>query len=231
MDIFSRTERLIGKEALLKLQNSNIIIFGLGGVGSYTAEALARSGIGKMTVVDKDTVDITNINRQLYALRSTVGKPKAAVARDRILDINPECEITAIQKMYLPENSEDFVLSQYDYIIDAIDNVTAKIDLAQKAEQLGIPIISSMGTGNKMDPTAFKVSDIYKTSVCPLCRVMRTQLKKCGVKKLKVVYSEEMPKSDGERTPASISFVPPAAGLIIAGEVIRDIIKKESGSN
>lgn len=224
MDIFSRTERLIGKEALLKLQNSNIIIFGLGGVGSYTAEALARSGIGKMTVVDKDTVDITNINRQLYALHSTVGKPKAEVAKARILDINPECEITAIQKMYLPETSEDFVLSQYDYIIDAIDNVTAKIDLAVKAEQLGIPIISSMGTGNKLDPTAFKVSDIYKTSVCPLCRVMRTQLKKRGVKKLKVVYSEEMPKTDGERTPASISFVPPTAGLIIAGEVIKNII-------
>lgn len=224
MDIFSRTERLIGEDALQKLKNSNIIIFGLGGVGSYTAEALARSGIGKMTVVDKDTVDITNINRQLYALRSTVGKPKAEVARERILDINPECEITAIQKMYLPENSEDFVLSQYDYIVDAIDNVTAKIDLAVKAEELGIPIISSMGTGNKLDPTAFKVSDIYKTSVCPLCRVMRTQLKKCGVKKLKVVYSEEMPKTDGERTPASISFVPPAAGLIIAGEVIKNII-------
>lgn len=226
MDIFSRTERLIGEDALRKLQNSNIIIFGLGGVGSYTAEALARSGIGKMTVVDKDTVDITNINRQLYALRSTVGKPKAEVAKARILDINPECEITAIQKMYLPENSEDFNLSQYDYIIDAIDNVTAKIDLAVKAEQLGIPIISSMGTGNKLDPAAFKVSDIYKTSVCPLCRVMRTQLKKRGVKKLKVVYSEEMPKTDGERTPASISFVPPAAGLIIAGEVIRDITEK-----
>lgn len=226
MDIFSRTERLIGEDALRKLQNSNIIIFGLGGVGSYTAEALARSGIGKMTVVDKDTVDITNINRQLYALRSTVGKPKAEVSKARILDINPECEITAIQKMYLPENSEDFNLSQYDYIIDAIDNVTAKIDLAVKAEQLGIPIISSMGTGNKLDPTAFKVSDIYKTSVCPLCRVMRTQLKKRGVKKLKVVYSEEMPKTDGERTPASISFVPPAAGLIIAGEVIRDITEK-----
>lgn len=224
MDIFSRTERLIGEDALRKLQNSNIIIFGLGGVGSYTAEALARSGIGKMTVVDKDTVDITNINRQLYALRSTVGKPKAEVARERILDINPECEITAIQKMYLPENSEEFNLSQYDYIVDAIDNVTAKIDLAVKAEELGIPIISSMGTGNKLDPTAFKVSDIYKTSVCPLCRVMRTQLKKRGVKKLKVVYSEEMPKTDGERTPASISFVPPAAGLIIAGEVIKNII-------
>lgn len=224
MDIFSRTERLIGKDALQKLQNSNIIIFGLGGVGSYTAEALARSGIGKMTVVDKDTVDITNINRQLYALHSTVGKPKAEVAKARILDINPECEITAIQKMYLPENSEEFNLSQYDYIIDAIDNVTAKISLAENAEKLDIPIISSMGTGNKLDPTAFKVSDIYKTSVCPLCRVMRTQLKKCGVKKLKVVYSEEMPKTDGERTPASISFVPPAAGLIIAGEVIKDII-------
>lgn len=224
MDIFSRTERLIGEDALQKLKNSNIIIFGLGGVGSYTAEALARSGIGKMTVVDKDTVDITNINRQLYALHSTVGKPKAEVARERILDINPECEITAIQKMYLPENSEEFNLSQYDYIVDAIDNVTAKIDLAVKAEQLGIPIISSMGTGNKLDSTAFKVSDIYKTSVCPLCRVMRTQLKKRGVKKLKVVYSEEMPKTDGERTPASISFVPPAAGLIIAGEVIKNII-------
>lgn len=224
MDIFSRTERLIGEDALQKLKNSNIIIFGLGGVGSYTAEALARSGIGKMTVVDKDTVDITNINRQLYALRSTVGKPKAEVAKARILDINPECEITAIQKMYLPENSEEFNLSQYDYIVDAIDNVTAKIDLAVKAEQLGIPIISSMGTGNKLDPAAFKVSDIYKTSVCPLCRVMRTQLKKRGVKKLKVVYSEEMPKTDGERTPASISFVPPAAGLIIAGEVIKNII-------
>lgn len=224
MDIFSRTERLIGEDALQKLKNSNIIIFGLGGVGSYTAEALARSGIGKMTVVDKDTVDITNINRQLYALRSTVGKPKAEVARERILDINPECEITAIQKMYLPENSEEFNLSQYDYIVDAIDNVTAKIDLAVKSEQLGIPIISSMGTGNKLDPAAFKVSDIYKTSVCPLCRAMRTQLKKRGVKKLKVVYSEEMPKTDGERTPASISFVPPAAGLIIAGEVIKNII-------
>lgn len=224
MDIFSRTERLIGNDGLLKLQNSNIIIFGLGGVGSYTAEALARSGIGKMTVVDKDTVDITNINRQLYALHSTVGKPKAEVAKARILDINPECEVTAVAKMYLPENSEEFNLSQYDYIIDAIDNVTAKIDLAVKAEHLDIPIISSMGTGNKLDPTAFKVSDIYRTSVCPLCRVMRTQLKKRGVKKLKVVYSEEMPKTDGERTPASISFVPPAAGLIIAGEVIKDII-------
>ncbi|MDE5994891.1 MAG: tRNA threonylcarbamoyladenosine dehydratase [Oscillospiraceae bacterium] len=226
MDIFSRTERLIGKEAFERLQNSNVIVFGLGGVGSYTAEALARSGVGQMTVVDKDTVDITNINRQLYALHSTVGKPKAEVARERILDINPECKVTAIQKMYLPENEADFFLDSFDYIIDAIDCVTAKISLAETAQKYGIPIISSMGTGNKLDPTLFKVTDIYKTSVCPLCRVMRSQLKKHGVKGLKVLYSEEVPITDGARTPASISFVPSVAGLIIAGEVIKDIIKQ-----
>ncbi len=225
MEIFSRTERLIGKDALEKLNNANVIVFGLGGVGSYTTEALARAGIGKMTVVDKDTVDITNINRQLYALNSTIGKSKAEIAKERILDINPNCEVTALQKMYLPENADEFNLSQYDYIIDAIDNVTAKIDLAVKSQELGIPMIASMGTGNKLDPTLFKVSDIFKTSVCPLCKVMRSKLKKLGVKKLKVVYSEEMPRKDGERTPASISFVPPVAGLIIAGETIKDIIK------
>ncbi len=225
MEIFSRTERLIGKEALEKLYNANVIVFGLGGVGSYTAEALARSGVGKMTVVDKDTIDETNINRQLYALHSTIGKPKAEIAKARILDINPECKVTALQKMYLPENADEFNLSDYDYIIDAIDCVTAKIDLAVKAQELSVPIISSMGTGNKLDPTLFKVSDIFKTSVCPLCKVMRTKLKQHGVKKLKVVYSEEPPKKDGERTPASISFVPPVAGLIIAGEVIKDIIR------
>lgn len=224
MDIFSRTERLIGKDALQKLQNSNVIIFGLGGVGSYTAEALARSGVGQLTVVDKDTVDITNINRQLYALHSTVGRPKADVARERILDINPECKVTAVQKMYLPENESDFSLETFDYIVDAIDCVTAKISLAETAQKYGVPIISSMGTGNKLDPTQFKISDIYKTSVCPLCRVMRAQLKKHGVEKLKVLYSEEIPITDGERTPASISFVPSVAGLIIAGEVIKDII-------
>ncbi len=226
MDIFSRTERLIGKDALLKLKSSNIIVFGLGGVGSYTVEALVRSGVGKITVVDKDEVDITNINRQLYALHSTVGKPKAEVAKERILDINPECEVTAIRKMYLPENADEFNLQSFDYIIDAVDCVTAKISLAEKAQDLKIPIISSMGTGNKLDPTQFKISDIYKTSVCPLCRVMRTQLKKRGVKKLKVLYSEEIPITDGERTPASISFVPSVAGLIIAGEVIKDIIER-----
>ncbi len=222
---FSRTERLIGTNALEKLKNSNIIIFGLGGVGSYVCEALARSGVGKMTIVDKDTVDITNINRQIYALHSTVGKEKSQVAKERILDINPKCQVTAITKMYLPENSNDFNLSQYDYIIDAIDNVTAKIDLAVKAQELNVPIIASMGTGNHLDPAAFKIADIYKTDTCPLCRVMRRELKSRNVKKLKVLYSTEIPKTDGERTPASISYVPSVAGLIIAGEVIRDIAK------
>lgn len=224
MEQFSRTERLIGTENLEKLKKSNIIIFGLGGVGSYVAEALARSGIGKMTVVDKETVDITNINRQLYALHSTVGRNKADVAKERIFDINPECDVTAIVKMYLPENADEFNLSQYDYIIDAIDNVTAKIDLAVKSQEMNIPIISSMGTGNKLDPTAFKITDIYKTDTCPLCRVMRRELKARGIKKLKVLYSTEIPKNDGERTPASISFVPSTAGLIIAGEVVKEII-------
>ena len=224
MEQFSRTERLIGKENLEKLKNKNIIIFGLGGVGSYVAEALARCGIGKMTVVDKDTVDITNINRQLYALHSTIGRNKADIARERILDINPECQVTSIVKMYLPENADEFNLAQYDYIIDAIDNVTAKIDLAIKSQELGIPMIASMGTGNKLDPTAFKITDIYRTDTCPLCRVMRRELKARGVEKLKVLYSTEIPKNDGERTPASISFVPSVAGLIIAGEVIKEML-------
>lgn len=228
---FSRTERLISAEALEKLKKSNIIIFGLGGVGSFVAEALARAGVGKMTVVDKDTVDITNINRQLYALHSTIGKDKAIVAKNRILDINPNCEVTPIVKMYLPENADEFCLSQYDCIIDAIDNVTAKIDLAVKAEQLNVPIIASMGTGNKLDPTAFKITDIYKTDTCPLCRVMRRELKARNVKKLKVLYSSEAPKNDGERTPASISFVPSVAGLIIAGEVIKELIKIENSNS
>lgn len=225
MTEFSRTERLIGADALLKLKNANIIIFGLGGVGSYVAEALARSGIGKMTVVDKDIIDITNINRQLYALHSTVGKKKAQAAKERIADINPECQVTAVTKMYLPENSSEFNLSQYNYIIDAVDNVTAKIDLAVKSQELNVPVISSMGTGNKLDATAFKIADIYKTDTCPLCRIMRKELKARNVKKLKVLYSTESPKKDGERTPASVSYVPSVAGLIIAGEVIKDLIK------
>ena len=211
MNEFSRTERLIGTDNLEKIKNKNIIIFGLGGVGSYVAEALARCGVGRMTVVDKDTVDITNINRQLYALHSTVGKNKVDVSKERIQDINPQCEVTAIVKMYLPENADEFNLSQYDYIIDAIDNVTAKIDLAIKSQDLGIPMIASMGTGNKLDPTTFKITDIYKTDTCPLCRVMRRELKNRGVKKLKVLYSTEIPRNDGERTPASISFARSAA--------------------
>ena len=222
---FARTERLIGTDNLLKLKNKNVIVFGLGGVGSYVAEAIARCGVGKMTVVDKDVVDITNINRQLYALHSTVGRNKADVAKERILDINPECEVTAVAKMYLPENADEFNLSQYDYIVDAIDNVTAKIDLAIKAQELNIPIMASMGTGNKLDPTAFRITDIYKTDTCPLCRVMRRELKARGVRKLKVLYSTEIPKTDGERTPASISFVPSVAGLIIAGEVIKNLME------
>ncbi|MBQ4644297.1 MAG: tRNA threonylcarbamoyladenosine dehydratase [Clostridia bacterium] len=224
MNEFSRTERLIGTDNLLKLKNKNVIIFGLGGVGSYVAEALARCGIGRMTVVDKDTVDITNINRQLYALHSTLGRSKADVAKERILDINPECEVTSIVKMYLPENADEFNLSQYDYIVDAIDNVTAKIDLAIKSPEMHIPIISSMGTGNKLDPTAFKITDIYKTDTCPLCRVMRRELKSRGIRKLKVLYSTEIPHNDGERTPASISFVPSTAGLIIASEVVKEML-------
>ncbi len=221
---FARTERLIGKDNLEKLKNKNIIIFGLGGVGSYVAEALARCGVGRMTVVDKDIVDITNINRQLYALHSTVGRPKAEVAKERILDINPLCQVTPLVKIYLPENADEFELEKYDFIIDAIDNVTAKIDLAVKSQELGIPMIASMGTGNKLDPTAFKITDIYKTDTCPLCRVMRKELKNRGVKKLKVLYSTEIPHNDGERTPASISFVPSVAGLIIAGEVVKIIM-------
>lgn len=225
MTQFSRTERLIGEKNAQKLYNSRVIVFGLGGVGSYTAEALARSGIGEIALVDFDTVDITNLNRQLYALHSTVGMEKAVVARQRILDINPDCQAQAIVKKYLPENSGEFDLSRYDYIVDAIDNVTAKIDLAVKAEEMNIPIISSMGTGNKLCPEQFEIADIYETSVCPLCRVMRRELKKRQVKSLLVVYSREEPFSDGERTPASAPFVPGAAGLIIASRVVKDLVR------
>ena len=225
MTQFSRTERLIGEKNAQKLYNSRVIVFGLGGVGSYTAEALARSGIGEIALVDFDTVDITNLNRQLYALHSTVGMEKAVVAKQRILDINPDCKAEAIVKKYLPENSGEFDLSRYDYIVDAIDNVTAKIDLAVKAEEMNIPIISSMGTGNKLCPEQFEIADIYETSVCPLCRVMRRELKKRQVKSLLVVYSREEPFSDGERAPASAPFVPGAAGLIIASRVVKDLVK------
>ena len=223
---FLRTEMILGEKSTENLSQKSVILFGLGGVGSYTAEALARAGIGKLTIVDNDIVSVTNINRQLCALHSTVGKPKVEVIRKRILDINPHCEVTALQKFYLPENSDEFRLEKFDYIADAIDTVSAKIDLAAKSQEYSIPMISCMGTGNKLDPSQFTVSDIYKTSGCPLCRVMRTELKK-----LNVVWSPEIPvkpaqtnEDSGKRqTPGSLPFVPPVAGMIMAGKIILDL--------
>ncbi len=228
---FLRSEMILGENSTDNFKNKNVILFGLGGVGSYTAEALARAGIGRLTIVDSDVVSVTNINRQLCALHSTVGKPKVEVVKERILDINPDCEVTALQKFYLPENSDEFCLEQYDYIADAIDTVSAKIDLAVKSQELSIPMISCMGTGNKLDPSRFSVSDIFKTSGCPLCRVMRTELRKRGIKKLNVVWSDEIPVKPSEtsentgkrQTPGSLPFVPGAAGLIMAGKIILDL--------
>ncbi|MBR5517328.1 MAG: tRNA threonylcarbamoyladenosine dehydratase [Firmicutes bacterium] len=222
---FNRTESLIGSDAVTKLLNSKVIVFGVGGVGSYVCEALARAGIGSMEIVDKDEVDVTNINRQLIALHSTVGKSKVEVCKARLEDINPNIEVVAKQCFYLPEKSDDFDFSKYDYVIDAVDNVTAKIDIICKAREAGVPVISSMGTGNKLDPMAFKIADIEKTKVCPLAKVMRKELKKREIKGVKVVYSEEEPKNTETRTPASISFVPSAAGLLIAKAVIEDLTK------
>ena len=222
---------ILGENSTENLAAKSVILFGLGGVGSYTAEALARAGIGKLTIVDNDTVSVTNINRQLCALHSTVGKPKVDVVKERILDINPQCEVTALQKFYLPENSAEFNLEKYDYIADAIDTVSAKIDLAVKSQEYGIPMISCMGTGNKLNPSLFTVSDIFKTSGCPLCRVIRTELRKRGIKKLNVVWSSEEPvkpaqtnENSGKRsTPGSLPFVPPVAGMIMAGKIILDL--------
>lgn len=227
MNRFERTENLIGKENSELLKSKSIIIFGLGGVGSFVAEAAARCGVGKIALVDKDTVDITNINRQLIALSSTVGMPKTEVMASRIRDINPECAVTKFNIFY--KNANDLDLSSYDYIIDAIDTVTAKLILIAEAKRLDIPIISCMGTGNKLDASKFQISDISKTSVCPLAKVMRRELKARGIAHLKVLFStEEVKKNDDEekrRIPASISFVPPVAGMLIAGEMIRDLIK------
>ena len=230
---FLRSEMILGENSTQILSQKSVILFGLGGVGSYTAEALARAGIGRLTIVDNDIVSVTNINRQLCALQSTVGMPKTEVVKNRILDINPDCEITALQKFYLPENADEFNLESYDYIADAIDTVSAKIDLAVKSQEYGIPMISCMGTGNKLDPSQFTVSDIYKTSGCPLCRVMRTELKKRGIKKLNVVWSPETPvkplqtsENSGKRqTPGSLPFVPPVAGMIMAGKIILDLVR------
>ena len=228
-EIFNREKLLIGEEKVNKLNHSSVLVFGIGGVGSYTVEALARGGVGHIDIVDKDIVDITNINRQLIALTDTVGRPKVEVMKERILKINPDAECIAHQLFYLPEEKDRFDFEKYDYIIDCVDNVTAKLSIIQEAKKAGVPVISSMGTGNKLDPTAFKVADISKTSVCPLARIIRKELRQRGIEGVKVLYSEEEslthPDGNGsnDRTPASISFVPSVAGLIIAGEVIRDL--------
>lgn len=224
-----RTKLLIGNDGVEALKNSKVAIFGLGGVGSYVTESLARAGIGKLIIVDHDEVDITNINRQLIATHDTIGKPKVEVEKSRILSINPECEVKDFQEFFT-KDSKGILDNSIDYIVDCVDTVTAKIEIVIQAKALGVPVISSMGTGNKLDPTRFEVSDIYKTSVCPLAKVMRKELRARGIDSLKVVYSKEEPikREEDKRTPGSISFVPSVAGLIIAGEVIKDILRKKS---
>lgn len=230
MEELSRTAMLIGEENVEKLKNKSVIVFGVGGVGGYVCEALARSGVGRIDIVDNDTVALSNINRQIIALHSTVGKKKVDVMKARMLDISPSIEVNACDTFFTPDTSCQFDLSKYDYVVDAIDTVSGKIELAVICDSLNIPIISSMGAGNKLDPCAFKVSDIYKTSVCPLAKAVRIALKKKGVKKLKVVYSEEKPVTqgdagEGKRIPASCAFIPSVVGLIIASEVVKDLIK------
>lgn len=248
LDQYSRTELIFGKEAMKKLWDSRVAVFGIGGVGGYTVEALVRSGIGAVDLIDDDKVCLTNINRQIYATRKTVGRYKTDVAAERIAEINPDVKVNVYNVFYSPETADRFDFTKYDYIVDAIDTVTGKIALCVNAEEAGTPIISSMGAGNKVDPTAFEVADIYKTSVCPLAKVMRHELKRRGIKKLKVVYSKEQPVTPVEETaiscktncicppgterkctkrrqvPGSNAFVPSVVGLIIAGEVIKDLI-------
>lgn len=229
---FSRTELLIGKENIEKLYNAKVAIFGIGGVGSYVVEGLARSGIGNFILVDSDTISISNLNRQIIATSKTIGKPKVEVAKERILEINPNAKVEIYQEFFMPD-SKEILDKSIDYVVDAIDTVTAKIELIVRANYLNIPIISCMGTGNKMDATKFEVTDIYKTSVCPLAKVMRKELRARGIKKIKVLYSKEEPikpnielkGENGKAIPGSISFVPSVAGLIISGEVIKDMVK------
>lgn len=247
LDQFSRTQLIFGKEAMDKLKGARVAVFGIGGVGGYTVEALARSGVGAIDIIDDDKVCLTNINRQIIATRKTVGKYKVDAAKERIEDINPDCKVTAFKTFYMPETADQFDFTQYDYVVDAIDTVTGKIALIENAKKAGTPIISSMGAGNKVDPTAFEVTDIYKTSVCPLAKVMRYELKRRGIRKLKVVYSKEKPIppvddmaiscrqhcicppgtarkcTQRRQVPGSTAFVPSVVGLIIAGEVIKDI--------
>ncbi len=224
---FERMQSLIGEDAVGKLASSSVVVFGVGGVGSYAVEALVRAGVGRLLLVDSDTVSVSNINRQLIALTSTVGRLKVDVAAERVRDVNPDCVVETSHVFYNPETADEIDLSGYDYIVDCIDTVSAKIELIVRANALSIPVISSMGTGNKLDPTRFEVADINKTSVCPLARVMRRELRLRGIDKLKVVYSKEephVPPTNGKRVPSSISFVPPAAGLILASEVVKDLI-------
>lgn len=236
---FSRTELLLGREAMERLSGSRVAVFGIGGVGGYVCEALARSGIGALDLIDHDQVSLTNLNRQLIATHKTLGRYKTDVMRERILEIDPEADVRVYRSFFLPENAEEFPFGEYDYVVDAVDTVTAKIALVMKAREHGIPVISSMGAGNKLDGSRFRVADIYQTKVCPLARVMRSELKKRGVDKLKVVYSEEKPISplkelqeDTQRrtVPGSVAFVPSVAGLIIAGEVVKDLcgVKSET---
>ncbi len=234
MNEFSRTELLLGEQAMQKLRSARVLIFGIGGVGGYVAEGLARSGVGSLTLVDNDTVSETNINRQIIALHSTVGKYKTQVMQDRIFDINPACKVQALNLFYTQDTASEIDFSQFDYIVDAIDTLSGKLTIVENAKRLNIPVISSMGAGNKLDPTSFEVSDISKTTVCPLARAMRRELKKRGIEKLKVVYSKDPPIAvntsetlpDGKKSlPGSVSFVPSVVGLIIAGEVIKDLIK------
>jgi tRNA A37 threonylcarbamoyladenosine dehydratase len=222
---FCRTELLIGASGLKKLHEASVAVFGLGGVGSYTVEALARAGVGRMILIDHDTVALSNLNRQLIATHATIGRAKVEVARERILAINPSAQVEVYQEMFLPGSRSGIINPELSYVVDAVDNVTAKIELVIQTQAINIPLISAMGTGNKLDPTQFEVADIYATSVCPLCRVMRRELKRRDVKQLKVVYSREEPqRKPGQEYPASISFVPPVAGLILAGEVIKSLI-------
>lgn len=229
---FSRTELLIGEEGVRRLQAARVAIFGIGGVGGYVVEALARSGVGAFDLIDNDVVSLTNINRQIIAVHDTIGRYKTEVMRERILSINPWARVEVHNCFYLPETAGEFDFCQYTYVVDAVDTVTAKIEIIMQAKEKGVPVISSMGAGNKLDAAAFRVADIYETSVCPLAKVMRRELKKRGVKDLKVVFSTEQPITPGASeevttkrvTPGSIAFVPSVAGLILAGEVVKDIV-------
>ena len=228
---YTRTAFVLGEDAIEKLIGARVAVFGVGGVGGYVCESLARSGVGNIDIFDRDTVSLSNINRQIIALHSTVGRSKVEVMKERILDINPDCVVNAHEVFYLPENAEEYDLSKYDYVVDAVDTVSAKIEIISRARELGIKVISAMGAGNKTDPTQFKVADISKTEGCPLARVMRRELKKRGINKLKVVYSPEEPiksphfdTESGKNLPGSLSFVPSVMGLIMSGEVIKDLI-------